>query len=350
VAEIEIGGRLIGENHPPYVVAEIGQNHNGDPYCAARMIGMAAKCGVDAVKFQLRNADAEIAASQLDRPHPNPEKAFGLTYREHRGKLDLTANDLRHLMDRIRYNEWAVHCFATPCWIGAVEELETLNVPAYKIASKDLTNLPLINEAASTGKPVILSTGMANMQEIEYAIAQVYQHHIDVLVMQCTSQYPCDNANVNLAAMANIQRTFDVPVGFSDHTIGILAAPLAVAFGASMIEKHITLSRAMPGTDHAAAVEEDGLRRMVRDCHEALKMLGTSEKYLLPDVEPAKVKLAGSLVATRHICTGETIQEEDLTLKAPGDGLSFHQRSYVVGRPALRDIEPDEQIRTTDVA
>lgn len=347
--DITIAGRLIGPDHDPYVIAEIGQNHNGDVYTAVRMIGMANKCGADAVKFQLRNADIEICKSHLDAPHPNPGNAFGATYREHRLALDMSITDIRHLANRIQYNEWPIQWFATPCFVGAVEQLESLNAPCYKIASKDLTNLPLIAEAAGTGKPVILSTGMATMQEIEQALTTVGSFHDDVIVMQCTSQYPCPNENANIAAMVMIQDEFQCNVGFSDHTIGILAPSIAVSLGAVMIEKHITLSRAMPGTDHAGAVENDGLRRIVRDVHETRKLVGSYVKERSPQVEPAMLKLAGSLVCTRTIDAGEIIREEDIAIKAPGGGLTWAQRSFVIGRQAIRAINPDEQIKTSDV-
>lgn len=277
-----INGRSIGPEFPPYLVAEIGQNHNGSIETACQLVEMAVGCGVDAVKFQLRNAEAEFSAEVLDAPHPHPENAYGHTYREHRRELDLTIDDLLEIRRRIRFHEWPVHMFATPCWLGAVDELEErFDSPAYKVASKDLTNEALVRRCGQTGKPVILSTGMAQTF-MEITDAVFWLKSSPVLVCQCTSQYPCDPQNVNLGAIPPLREWRDGLAGFSDHTIGIKAGPIAVALGASLIEKHVTLSRAMKGTDHAVSLEEDGLRRYVRDCREAWVMRG-SELTVRPE-------------------------------------------------------------------
>jgi sialic acid synthase SpsE len=349
VESFEIGGRQVGYHAPPYIIAEIGQNHNGDCYTATRMVSMAVRAGCDAVKFQLRNAEAEIAANQLQLPHPSGHHAFGPTYGEHRKALDFGEQELRHIASRIVYNEWPVQWFATPCYLGAVEVLERLNVPAYKIASKDLTNLPLIREAASTGKPIILSTGMDGLHEIGLALAEVYRCHEKVVVMHCVSQYPCELENVNLSAIVSIRDEFGCLVGYSDHTVGILAPALAVNMGAVMIEKHITLSRAMKGSDQAGAVEEDGLYRIVRDCHAACIMHGDGEKEPPVDVEAARYKLRGSVVACRPLHRGDTLEADDIALKAPGGGLTWVQAERMLGRVVTRDLEPDEQLREGDV-
>lgn len=248
----------------PLVVAEIGQNHNGDVYTALRMIGMAERCGADAVKFQLRNCEAEFPPEVLDAPHPQPEHAFGATYREHRRALDLTADDIRHLVDRIRYNEWNVGWICTPCWVGAVEELERLNCPTYKVASKDLANMELLKAIAATGKPVILSTGMHGFDEIAAAL-EIVPH---ATVLHCRSLYPCPPEKANLRRMVEIRDVFGVPVGYSDHTPGTAVCAAAVALGATVIEKHVTLSRRMKGRDHSCSAEEDDLRRIVGEARE----------------------------------------------------------------------------------
>ena len=281
--QIEINGRPIGPQFKPYVVAEIGQNHNGDAYEAVRMISMAVKAGCDAVKFQLRNAEAEYSAEVLDAPHPNPANAFGETYREHRAALDLSISDLALIQKRIQYNEWPITMFVTPCDVSCVAPLVELNMPAYKVASKDLTNLPLVEAVAKTGKPVILSTGMAVDEEIETACDLVDDINGDFAVMHCTSEYPCPNDHVDLRVlkmMDSFHCKHSFVRGYSDHTVGILAGPLAVAMGASIIEKHITLSRCAKGTDHACALEKDGLERYVRDCRNAYTMLGVHLKRL----------------------------------------------------------------------
>lgn len=270
----EISGRVLTPSNP-YIIAEIGQNHDGDVYQAIRLVGMAVKCGVDAVKFQLRDCEAEYDAEVLDAPHPHPEHAFGSTYREHRQALDLTAEDLAHIKRRIEYNEWPVQMIVTPCALGCVEPLVQLNMPAYKIASKDMWNYPLIDRCLSTGRPVLVSTGMAEGAEWQ----AVKEQFPEIILMQCTSEYPCPDTAADLAVLREYLQ-WDPVVGFSDHTVGILAAPLAVSLGASVIEKHVTLARAAKGSDHAGALEEDGLKRLVRDCRNAPRMLGTGKKAL----------------------------------------------------------------------
>lgn len=288
---IRIAGREIGDGCPCYIVAEIGQNHNGDAYAATRLMGMAHECGADAVKFQLRDCEAEYPAEVLDSPHPNPAAAFGETYREHRQAIDFTIQDIAHCATRIQYNEWPLTWFCTPCFPGAVEQLEGIGCPAYKIASKDLTNTELIEEAARTEKPVILSTGMDGLQEIERALMAVYRHSGQAIVLQCTSSYPCEPEDVHLRTMAAIRAKFNVLVGFSDHTVGVSVAPAAVALGACLVEKHITPSRAMKGTDHAGSLERGGLERVCRYIRTVEQALGDPEKVPLAVADAARRKL-----------------------------------------------------------
>lgn len=278
-----ISGVKLGEQ--PYIIAEIGQNHNGDVYEAIRLVAMAVRCGCDAVKFQLRDAEAEFPPEVLDAPHPNPANAYGETYREHRKALDLKPGDLKHIKRRIEYNEWPITMFVTPCHISCVETLIDLKMPAFKIASKDMWNKPMIEACLATRKPVLLSTGMATGMEV-FNIMRRYRGEHNLIPMLCSSEYPCPVDHVDLEVLHGYRiLSASGVVGFSDHTVGILAAPLSIAYGATVIEKHITLARAAKGTDHAVSLEEDGLRRLVRDCHNAVKMRGDIRKMVYPDAQ-----------------------------------------------------------------
>ena len=271
-------GRKLAKQYDPLIVAEIGQNHQGDVYQAVRMIGAVVKCGVDAVKFQLRDAELEYPAEVLDAPHPNPNNAFGDTYRKHRAALDLTFVDLLHLQSRIYYNEWPVDMFVTPCHVSWVDRLEEMNFPYYKIASKDCTNLELIREVGRTGKPVILSTGMSGMSDIAAGIGAI--GHDNYVVLQCTSSYPCAHQDVNIKAMETIKKAFGCHVGISDHTLDITVPALAVATGAVVVEKHFTQSRKQKGTDHAVSLEPYEFREMVLRCRAVETIMGTGNKVV----------------------------------------------------------------------
>jgi len=253
-----------------YICAEIGQNHNGDSYTALRMMAMAERCGVDAIKFQFRDPEYEEKAGtlpmRLDDPYSG-DHSYGATYREHRAALDLTITDLMHLKERHRYNQFKSEIIVTPCSPAAVDQLENVNYcDIYKIASKDLGNMELIEAVASTGKTMILSTGMAQSPgEVWRATADLYG---DYIVCHSVSKYPTPLCDVNLKCLLNLDRQFEnsfncLGIGLSDHTTGIRTSVAAAAMGAIYIEKHITLSRAMKGRDHAASLEEPGLRMLI---------------------------------------------------------------------------------------
>lgn len=251
----------------PFVIAEIGQNHNGDVYHAVRLMGMADRCGVQAFKFQARDAAYEFTPEQLAAPYVN-HHSYGATYGEHRAALDLKPEHFAHLKDRHRYNGWEATLLASVQSPRMVAELERIDFcPAYKIASKDLLNHELIEEAARTGKPVLLSTGLAETwEEIRRAIEVIRRHHDNFGVFHCVSVYPCQPADCNLRAIDLFRawsRDWGCPIGWSDHTGTTQVPAHAAAMGYDMIEVHVTLSRMQRGTDHAPSLEETGLRELM---------------------------------------------------------------------------------------
>ncbi len=339
-------GQRIGPGEPCFVVAEIGQNHNGDAYTATRLLLAAHEAGVDAVKFCKRDILSDLTAAARAAPYNGPQ-SFGETYGEHRAALELTAEEYAHLQQRMRYNGWPEVFFATACDQISVEVLEdTVRPPLYKVASRDLDNLPLLRHIARLGKPVILSAGMARDDaEICAALEIVRDGGCPAVLLVCTSEYPTPPLHVGLKRLEDYRFKFNVLVGLSDHTSGIVAAQAAATLGACVIEKHVTLSRAMKGTDHAASLEPDGVKRLVRNIRLVEQMRGFS---LSPEdwepIEATRRKLGRSLVSARFIPAGKVIEWDDLTLKSPGDGIRYADVGRVVGYTATADIPPDTTI------
>jgi sialic acid synthase SpsE len=341
-------GLKIGEGEPCFIVAEIGQNHQGDAYTALRLMQAAHEACVDAIKFCKRHVPSDLTEAARDAPYPGPQ-SFGATYGEHREALELSAREYAHLRERLEYNEWPEILFATVCDQHSVDDIEAaLDPPLYKIASRDLDNLPLIDHVAMLRKPIILSTGMAEPGEIDAALATIRAWHSKIVVLHCTSQYPTPDCAVHLDRMAKLREVYGVLVGLSDHTPGIVAAQAAATLGAVVIEKHVTLSRAMKGTDHAASLEPDGIRRLVRNVR-AVETMRAGCVHGLRPIQAARKKLGRSLVTARTIEPGETITEDVLCLKSPGDGIRWRNRHLAIGRIAQVRIPEDTTIRLPDL-
>lgn len=349
-------GRKIGPGQPAFLAAEIGQNHNGDAYTALRLAKAAHDAGCDAIKLCKRHIPSDLAIEARNAPYDTPH-AYGATYGLHREALELSIGEYVHLADRIRYNGWPQILFATVCDLHSLLELESeLDPPLYKIASRDLDNLPLLEAVARTTTPIILSTGMArDDREIETAVATIMGVRnwppLNVIVCYCTSEYPTPDEHVALRRIDDLRRRFDgiAMVGFSDHTVGIHLAQAAVQCGAVYVEKHVTLARAQPGTDHAASLEPEGLRKLVRNIRGVEDAL--RREYPPPglDTERARRKLGRSLIATCDIRIGTIISAEMLTLKSPGDGIPYAERDRVIGRRARVPIPEDATLQFADL-
>ncbi len=344
-------GRRIGENEPCFVVAEIGQNHNGGKdgvYTAVRLLMAAHAAGVDAVKFCKRDVESDLTAAARAAPYLGPS-SFGETYGEHREHLELSGDELEHIKARMAMNEWEEVMFATACDIKSVDAIEAaIDPPLYKIASRDIDNLPLIEYVARLGKPVVLSAGMWNhsTNALSNAIGVIHEAHNDkIIVLQCTSNYPTANKDVGLRRIEEIRENYGVLTGLSDHTSGIVMAQAAAARGAVMVEKHITLARAMKGTDHACSLEPDGITRLVRN----IRAVEDAMQTTVPDVSEAQKKLGRSLVTNRPIPQGTIIKEHQLCLKSPGTGYGWHQRSEVLGRRMKLTLPADVTITRDDL-
>jgi N,N'-diacetyllegionaminate synthase len=344
--EVKIGTRAIGEGHPCFIIAEIGINHQGDINIAKKLIDVASFCGADSVKFQKRKVDRILTKEGLNMPYNNPN-SFGKTYGEHKRVLELSEEDYEELK---KYADTKRLVFLASAWDEeSADLLEKLGVEAYKMASADLTNLPLLEHIAKKGKPTILSTGMASLEEIEEAVNHIKKWNDKIILLQCTSTYPCEFNEVNLNVIKTLRDKFNLPIGFSGHEKGIAVSAAAVALGACVLEKHITLDRTMKGSDHSASLEPEGLRKIVRDVRAVELTLGKKDKELQTSEIPIKKKLAKSLVSRVNIPKGKMITKEMLTTKGPGTGLQPKYFYIVPGKKAAIDIPEDVVIKKEDI-
>jgi sialic acid synthase SpsE len=341
---IEVGGRTVGPGHPCYVIAEAGANHNRDLGLAKELIDVAADAKADAVKFQTYTAEGLYS-----RKTPNP------SYLKKKDLLKSDTETVWELIKRVEIPwEWhdelaahaagaGIHFLSTPFEEAAVDVLEKVGVPAYKIASYEITHLPLIEHAARTGKPLLISTGMASLADIERALDTANAAGCDqIALLHCASSYPAEFDILNLRAIGTLAQAFGVPIGYSDHTMGHTADVVSVALGATLIEKHYTLSRSMDGPDHGFALEPAELAGMVTAIREAEASLGSPIKRVT-EAEGELYRLARrSLVAARPITAGQRIELADIAVKRPGYGIPVYDREALVGRVASHDIEEDE--------
>lgn len=338
---VEIAGRPVGPGAPCFVIAEAGVNHNGDADTALRLVEAAADAGADAVKFQsFVAADLVTAAAPKAAYQERTTGAVGGQL-EMLEALELTVDDHRRLKAACAARGVVYLC--TPYEEASADMLERLDVAAYKIASTDTTNLPFLRHVAARRRPVILSTGMASLGEAEAAVETLRAHGADgrIVVLHCTSEYPAPFASLNLRAMDTMARAFGCPVGFSDHTPGVGAAPWAVALGACMVEKHFTLDRNLPGPDHRASMEPAELAELVATLRRVEAALGDGVKRPAPVERENRERMRKSLVARRPIAAGAVICAADLTAKRPGTGLDPAWSDRVAGRRAARDIPVD---------
>ena len=270
--------RFVGINEEPFFVAEIGNNHNGDLELAKKMIKVCKEIKVDAVKFQVKDIETAFSKKLLDRPYVGPN-SFGNTYREHKQALEFSKEELKIIYDYAK--SLKIICFATPFDIKSVELLEELENPIYKISSFHVTDLELIKIVAKTSKPIIMSTGMSSIEEIDNAVRIIRDFHDNLILLQCTSCYPTDDKDMNLKVIQTLQKKYNCPVGYSSHEKGVGITPSCVALGASVIERHFTLDRTMKGPDHASSVEPTGMELVIIRSKRLFTALGTSEKRVL---------------------------------------------------------------------
>ena len=339
---VKIGNKLVGEGKPVFFIAEAGINHQGEVNIAKKLIDLAIEAGADLVKFQKRNVDRILTKEGLDKPYDSPN-SFGKTYGEHKRYLELSEPDYRELK---KYADQKRILFSASPWDEeSADFLEGLGVPVYKIASADLTNHPLLEHIAKKRKPMIISTGMTNISEIDEAFNLVKKYNDQLILLHCVSTYPALFEHVNLKAIQTLSDRYNVPVGYSGHEPGIAIGAAAVALGAKVIEKHFTLDRTMKGSDHAASLEAAGIKKIVRDIRAIEKALGTGEKKMIKEEIPIREKLAKSIVSKVEIPKDAVIKRNMLTTKGPGTGISPAKMKEVIGKQAKKTILEDSVIK-----
>lgn len=275
--KFKIGKKWIGEGYPAFIVAEIGNNHNGDIQMAFTLIDKAIECKADAVKFQVKNIEKAFSPELLDSQYSG-HNSFGSTYREHKHALELSHDEYRSVKD---YTEKkGIVFFATPFDIDSLEFLKSIDVPVFKIASFHVTNSALIRAVCKAGKPVIVSTGMSSIEEIDKAVSILKEEGVDFALLQCTSSYPTNDEDVHLAVIAELKQRYNCVVGYSGHDRGITIPAASVCFGGKIIEKHFTLDRTLKGPDHAASLEVKGLAGLVERTRLIETAIGSPNKQV----------------------------------------------------------------------
>jgi len=343
---LRIAGVDIADQTDCYVIAEVGHNHQGSVEQCKKIFDEAVACGAHAVKLQKRDNRTLYTRDFFNKPYDN-ENSFGPTYGEHREALEFDRAEYRELQDYA--DELGVTFFATGFDHPSVEFLADLDMPAYKVASADLTNTPLLRHVASIGKPVIISTGASTLDDVRRGYETVAETNSQVAVLQCTSGYPAAFEELDLKVIQTYRELFpESVVGLSSHDNGIAMAVAAYVLGARIVEKHFTLNRAMKGTDHRFSLEPQGLRKLVRDLKRTRVALGDGAKQMYQsEVEPS-LKMGKKLVARRELPAGHVLREEDLAAKSPGDGLPPYELDRVVGR-ALRHPLPADGALTFEL-
>ena len=333
-------GRLVTDDDPAYVIAEVGHNHQGKLETAKEMFREAKACGASAVKLQKRDNRGLFTQAAFDRPYEN-ENSFGLTYGEHREALEFDRDQYAELQGYAA--ELELDFFATAFDITSADMLETLDMPAYKVASADLRNLPLLRHIAGFGKPVIVSTGGGTMADVQRLYDTVMPINTQLCIMQCTCGYPAEFDELNLLVIDTYRQQFpDVVVGYSGRDNGIAMPVVAYVLGARIIEKHFTLNRAMKGTDHVFSLEPVGMRKMTRDLERARLSLGDGRKTVFASEAAPVLKMGKKLVAARDIAAGHRLTADDVATKSPGDGLAPVEIDRVVGSVITVALSEDD--------
>jgi len=345
--EMKIADVEVGDNEPAFVIAELGNNHQGNLETCIEMIEAAARAGASAVKLQKRSNRDLYAPSLFDSPYAN-ENSFGSTYGAHREFLEFGKEQYLACIEVARKNK--IVFFATAFDYKSADFLAALDVPAFKIASGDLRSIPLIQHIASYQKPIILSTGGGTLEDVDRAVEVLENAGVQYSILQCTAAYPPSFDQLDLRVIETFRARYrNAVIGYSGHDSGIAMSLVAYTLGARVIEKHFTLNRAMQGTDHAFSLEPDGMRKLIRDLNRTRLALGDGTKRTFEsEVSPVR-KMGKAIYASRNILKGEVVLESDLELRSPADGLAPFLGNLLVGKTTNRDIQRHEPFLESDI-
>lgn len=343
-----IDGVEITDDSDCYVIAEIGHNHQGRVDQCKKLFTIAQMCGANAVKLQKRDNRALFTKEMYDSPY-NSENAFAPTYGAHREYLEFGRDEYAELIAYAK--QIGITFFSTAFDFPSADFLADLDMPAYKIASGDITNIPLLRYIAKLGKPMIVSTGGASMADVQRAYDTIMPLNPQLSILQCTSGYPPAFEELNLKVIETFRAAFpDIVIGLSSHDSGIAMALAGYMLGARIVEKHFTLNRAMKGTDHAFSLEHSGLERLVRDLRRARIAMGDGVKRKFPSEDKPLFKMAKKIVAARELPAGKVLSMEDFSFKVPADGLPPYHADALIGKTLKRPLKEEENISFDDVA
>jgi sialic acid synthase len=330
-----------------FVIAEIGHNHQGDIDKCKQMFVAAKEAGANAVKLQKRNNKTLYTKALYNEPY-NSENSYAPIYGEHREALEFNKEQYQELIKFSK--EIGITFFATAFDFESLDFLQSLDMPAFKIASGDLLNIPLQRKIAKIGKPVLLSTGGGTFVDIKRAVDNILQYNKELILFHCTASYPANVEDMNLNVIPELIKMFpNLIIGLSDHENGIDAASIGYMLGARVFEKHFTLNRSWKGTDQSFSLEPEGLRKLIRNLNRIPVLLGSSDKQLLESEKKPLKKMAKTLVANKYLPIGHIITENDISIKSPGGGLPPYEFDNIIGKKLLKNLEEDDFILFTDL-
>lgn len=340
--KIKIGNKLIAEEKPCFIIAEAGVNHNGNFRLAKKLVDAAKEAGADAIKFQTFKSEDLVTETGEMAEYQKKNIGKKESQLEMLKKLELSYQEFKKLKKYC--DKKKIIFLSTPHTENAIDFLDSL-VSVYKIASPDLTNLPFLKGIAQKKKPIILATGMASLSEVKEAVRVVKRAgNKKIIILHCTTNYPCPLEEVNLRAMMTLKKEFKLPVGYSDHTLGIIVPIMAVAMGAQVLEKHLTLDKNLSGPDHKASLNPEELKEMVKSIRETEKVLGNAKKEALKSEEEIKKLIRKSIVAKIDIDKGSIIKGKMLEIKRPGNGILPKDLKKIIGKRAKKKIKKDQLI------
>lgn len=335
----------------PYIIADIGANHNGDMELAKKMIDSLAQCGADAAKFQSWTDKSLIAGAEYDKNQKyedSPKKHFG-SLKEMVEKYYL--REEQHFMLKEYCDSKGIEFCSTAFSEQEADLLYRIGVPFFKIASMDINNLRLLKHISKKGKPIVLSTGMSTLGEIETAVKTIEaEGNRDIIILHCISIYPPESKDIHLNNILMLQKIFpDYPIGFSDHTIGVSVPMASIALGAAVLEKHFTLDKNLPGWDHEISADPGEMEFIVKECGIVSDSLGSFRRTVSAAEENKKLKFRRSIVLTKDMKRGDRIKYDDITFKRPGTHIRPDEAEYVEGRALKRDMNEDDLLDWSDI-
>jgi N,N'-diacetyllegionaminate synthase len=339
----KVANKIISENTPVFIIAEAGVNHNGDINKAKELIDVASSAGVDAVKFQAFKTENLILKDVEKAPYQQKTTDSNESQFEMLKSLEITQNQNRELIEYC--NDKKIIFLSTPFDEDSIDELVELNLPAFKVASTDTTNLPFLKKLARTGKPIFLSTGMSYLAEVEMALEEIYPYNQNVVLLQCTANYPIADDEANLNVISTYKSKFDIIVGYSDHSKGIGASPYAIPLGVKVVEKHFTLDTEQQGPDHEASLNPEQLKNYVKEIRKVESYMGTFNKKPSFDELKTRNSLQKCLVASTSISKDEPFTDGNIIAKRTGGkGISPNYYKDLLRKKASKDYKVNDII------